>query len=69
MKVFREEIERRKTERRNRRSSTWGGLLLKLAIFILLILLIRFIISPDGKRFGDYWHNAAETVSQERGKE
>jgi len=69
MKVFREEIERRKSERRSQRTSTWGGLLFKLAIFILLILLIRFIISPNGRKFGEYWRNTFQTSSQEQQKE
>lgn len=63
MKAFREEIERRKQERRSRRSSTWAGLLVKVMIFILLILLIRFIISPGGRNFGEYLR---DTVGIER---
>jgi len=69
MKVFREEIERRKAERRSQRASTWGGLLFKLAIFILLILLIRFIISSNSRKFGEYWRNTIQTSSQEQQKE
>jgi len=69
MKAFREEIERKKQERRSRRSSTWAGLLFKVMIFILLILLIRFIISPKGRNFGDYLRNTVGIESHEREKE
>ncbi len=65
MKIFKEELERRKEERRQKRSSTWSGLLFKVAILILLILLIRYIISPGGKRFGNYWREAFQIANQE----
>lgn len=69
MKIFSEELERKREERRTKRSATWGGFLLKVAVFILLILLIRFITGSEGKRFGDYWKgmlkdNAAKVVHE-----
>jgi hypothetical protein len=55
VKIFRNELDRRRVERRQKQSSTWGGFIVKLAIFILLVVLIRFIISEEGAGFGEYW--------------
>jgi type VI protein secretion system component VasF len=64
MKVFKNELQRRREERRQKRSSTWGGLLIKLAILVLLVLLIRFILSSQGSRFGEYWRETIQTSSR-----
>lgn len=64
MKLFREELERKRQERRQKRSATWSGLVVKIAIFLLLIMLIRFIISPDGRKFGEYWRSVFSETGQ-----
>ncbi|MCF7919225.1 MAG: hypothetical protein K9N06_04875 [Candidatus Cloacimonetes bacterium] len=69
MRVFSENLQQRRKERRQKRTGTWSGLLIKVAAFILLIILIRFIMGTSGKRFGDYWkevagHSTAEVVNE-----
>ena len=65
MKLFSEELERRSNERRQKSSATWGGLLIKVMIFILLILLFRFMFSAEGKRFGNYWKEVVKQTATE----
>jgi len=65
MKIFKEEIERRRAEKREKRSGTWSGLLIKIAIFIMLLFLIKFLLSPAGDKFGDYWQTLFKKSGQE----
>ena len=51
MKDFREEILRRRQEKRNKRSNTWTSLIVKILLLIFVVLMIRFFAYPDPDKF------------------
>ncbi|MCF7859318.1 MAG: hypothetical protein K9N07_08375 [Candidatus Cloacimonetes bacterium] len=51
MKEFREEIEKRRLERRNKRSSTWVNFFVRILALIFVILIIRYFSDADPDKF------------------
>ncbi|MBN1326796.1 MAG: hypothetical protein JW996_02470 [Candidatus Cloacimonetes bacterium] len=49
MDDFREEIQRRRYERRQQRSNSWINFILKIIFFIFVVLMIRFFANPTKK--------------------
>ncbi|MBC8385649.1 MAG: hypothetical protein H8E57_09060 [Candidatus Cloacimonetes bacterium] len=49
MNEFKEEIERRRTDRRKKRSSTWIGLVLRIILLIFVIMIMRFLATPKAE--------------------
>jgi hypothetical protein len=47
MKDFREEILRRRNERRSRRSSSWLGFIAKILLLAFVLVMIRFFGKPS----------------------
>jgi hypothetical protein len=50
MDNFREEILRRRNERRNKRSPNWLSLVFKLLLLIFVVVVIRFFGKPAEKK-------------------
>jgi len=51
MKEFKEEIEKRRQERRNVRSSTWINFILRILALIFVIMTIRYFSDSDPDKF------------------
>lgn len=58
MDNFREEILRRRNERRNKRSPNWLSLVFKLLLLIFVVIIIRFFGKPVEKKesFNQYYN-------------
>jgi NADH:ubiquinone oxidoreductase subunit 6 (subunit J) len=62
MKNFREEIQRRRSGRRNKRSSSWIGVLAKILLLIFVIVMIRFFGNPGNNKISNQQNNGIQTT-------
>ena len=62
MKEFKEEIERRRQERRGMRSSTWVNFIIRILALVFVVMIIRYFSDPDPEKFRS-WITSAKTDS------
>ncbi|OQX71622.1 MAG: hypothetical protein B6D62_01700 [Candidatus Cloacimonas sp. 4484_275] len=68
MKKFREELERRKNERRKKRSSTWIGLIIRILILAFVIMIMKTLGTPVAKKTTDILFSGDSVGVLEKGK-
>jgi len=62
MKEFKEEIERRRQERRGMRSSTWINFIIRILALIFVVMIIRYFSDSDPDKFRS-WITTIKTDS------
>jgi len=69
MKEFKEEIERRRQERRSMRSSTWINFIIRILALIFVVMIIRYFSNPNPNKFRS-WINftSPDTVQVQENK-
>ena len=51
MKEFKEEIERRRQERRSMRSSTWVNFIIRILALVFVVMIIRYFSDANPEKF------------------
>jgi len=62
MKEFKEEIERRRQERRSMRSSTWINFIIRILALIFVVMIIRYFSDSNPDKFRS-WISTSKTDS------
>jgi hypothetical protein len=62
MKEFKEEIEKRRQERRRMRSSTWINFIIRILALIFVVMIIRYFSDSDPDKFRS-WITTIKTDS------
>jgi len=62
MKEFKEEIERRRQERRSMRSSTWINFIIRILALIFVVMIIRYFSDSNPDKFRS-WISSSKTDS------
>jgi len=62
MKEFKEEIERRRQERRSMRSSTWINFIVRILALVFVVMIIRYFSDSNPDKFRS-WNSFAKTDS------
>ena len=62
MKKFKEEIEKRRQERRSMRSSTWINFIIRILALVFVVMIIRYFSDPNTDKFRS-WITSAKTDS------
>jgi len=62
MKEFKEEIERRRLERRSMRSSTWINFIIRILALVFVIMIIRYFSDSNPDKFRS-WISTSKTDS------
>lgn len=57
MNKFKEELERRKEERRNKTLSTWKSLIFRILLLVGVVLIIRYLSSIKANRINDFFNS------------
>ena len=68
MKKFQEELERRKSERRQKRSSTWIGLIIRILILAFVIMIMKTLGTPTARKTTDILFSNDSSGVLEKGK-
>jgi len=61
MKEFKEEIEKRRQERRSLRSSTWINFIIRILALIFIVLLIRYFSDSNPDKFRS-WITTTDSI-------
>ncbi len=69
MKEFKEEMERRRQERRGMRSLTWVNFIIRILVLVFVVMIIRYFSNPNPDKFRS-WINFAspDTVQVQENK-
>ncbi len=62
MKEFKEEIERRRQERRSMRSSTWINFIIRILALVFVVMIIRYFSDSNPDKFKS-WISTSKTDS------
>ncbi len=62
MKEFKEEIERRRQERRSMRSSTWINFIIRILALVFVVMIIRYFSDSNPDKFRS-WISTSKTDS------
>ena len=62
MKEFKEEIEKRRQERRSMRSSTWINFIIRILALVFVVMIIRYFSDPNPDKFRT-WISSSKTDS------
>ena len=62
MKEFKEEIERRRQERRSMRSSTWINFIIRILALVFIVIIIRYFSDANPNKFRS-WISSSKTDS------
>ena len=62
MKEFKEEMERRRQERRGMRSSTWVNFIIRILVLVFVVMIIRYFSNPNPDKFRS-WITSTQTDS------
>ncbi len=62
MKEFREEMERRRQERRSMRSSTWINFIIRILALVFVVMIIRYFSDSNPDKFRS-WITSTKTDS------
>ncbi len=62
MKEFKEEIERRRLERRGMRSSTWVNFIIRILALVFVVMIIRYFSDANPDKFRS-WITTTKTDS------
>ncbi len=62
MKEFKEEIERRRQERRGMRSSTWVNFIIRILALVFVVMIIRYFSDANPDKFRS-WITSTKTDS------
>jgi len=62
MKEFKEEIERRRQERRSMRSSTWINFIIRILALVFVVMIIRYFSESNPDKFRS-WISTSKTDS------
>ena len=69
MKEFKEEIEKRRQEHRNMRSSTWINFIVRILALIFVIMIIRYFADPEPEKFRSWKTNTKpDTINVQENK-
>ena len=64
MNKFKDELERRKEERRSKTFSTWKNLILRILLLICVVLIIRYLSSVKANKI-NYFFNSPDSQKTE----
>lgn len=62
MNKFKEEIEKRRQERRSMRSSTWVNFIIRILALVFVVMIIRYFSDSNPDKFRS-WISSAKTDS------
>jgi len=62
MKEFKEEIEKRRQERRSMRSSTWINFIIRILALVFIVIIIRYFSDANPNKFRS-WISSSKTDS------
>lgn len=62
MKEFKEKIERRRQEMRNKRSSTWVNFIIRILALVFVIMIIKYFSNSNPDKFRS-WVTSSKTDS------
>ena len=62
MKEFKEEMERRRQERRGMRSSTWVNFIIRILALVFVVMIIRYFSDANPDKFRS-WISSSKTDS------
>lgn len=54
MSRLKEDIEERYEKRHTNKIYTWGNMLIRIILFVIVIMIIRFLSDPDTQKFRDF---------------
>jgi len=57
MNKFKDELERRKEERRSKTFSTWKNLILRILLLICVVLIIRYLSSVKANKINFFFNS------------
>ena len=68
MKKFKEEFERRRVERRNKRSSTWIGLIIRILILAFVIMIMKNLGTSRARKTTEILFSGDSSGVMEKGE-